>query len=236
MGSAPRHVAIIMDGNGRWAEARGQARLKGHEAGADSVRAITTRARERGIESLTLYAFSTENWARPPGEISGLWDLLVRFLKSELKTLMDHNIALQVLGDPGPLPGLAQKTLAFVMQKTGKAQTEMTLNLALNYGSKSELVQAMQKLQKQRIPIDEAAIEKQLYTAGQAPVDLLIRTGGEHRLSNFLLWQAAYAELLFVDTLWPDFDAAAFDDALLHFDQRERRFGRTSAQLLENPS
>jgi len=221
-----------MDGNGRWAEARGLARLAGHEAGADAVRAITTRARERGVESLTLYAFSTENWQRPKDEVRGLWTLLVRFLKGELKTLLDNDIRLQLLGDAGGIPSLAKASLNRVMARTASG-SGMTLNLALNYGAKAELLRAVNQLKDEPGPIDEDRLEASLDTAGQAPVDLLIRTGGERRLSNFLLWQAAYAELLFTDCLWPDFDAAAFDAALADFAGRERRFGRTGAQLRE---
>ncbi len=235
MPEVPRHVAIIMDGNGRWAEARGLSRIKGHQAGATSVRRITTRARERGVESLTLYAFSTENWNRPKAEVNGLWKLLVEFLQSELRTLLDNQISLRLIGDASALPLLARKALQQVIKRTAK-QDQMRLNLALNYGAKSEIIQAVNTMVSQGEPLDEAHLENRLYTAGQPPVDLLIRTGGERRLSNFLLWQAAYAELLFVDTLWPDFDAQAFDAALQEFAGRERRFGRTSAQLREEAS
>jgi undecaprenyl diphosphate synthase len=230
MPNAPRHVAIIMDGNGRWAQARQLDRLQGHQAGADTVRRITTRARECGVESLTLYAFSTENWQRPKTEVAGLWTLLVQFLKSELPTLLKNRIGLCLIGDPGPIPKLAQRTLNSVIERT-TGNTKMTLNLALNYGAKAELMNAFGELVKSGEPLDEDHLERHLYTAGQAPVDLLIRTGGEHRLSNFLLWQAAYAELYFVDTLWPDYTADNFDQALDDFAGRERRFGLTSAQL-----
>ena len=230
MPNAPRHVAIIMDGNGRWAQARKLDRLQGHQAGADTVRRITTRARECGVESLTLYAFSTENWQRPKSEVAGLWTLLVKFLKSELPTLLKNQIGLCLIGDPGPIPKLAQRTLNSVIERT-TGDTQMTLNLALNYGAKAELMNAFSKLVKSGEPLDEHHLERHLYTAGQAPVDLLIRTGGERRLSNFLLWQAAYAELYFVDTLWPDYTADDFDQALDDFAGRERRFGLTSAQL-----
>ena len=232
MSDLPRHVAIIMDGNGRWAQARELKRLEGHRAGADAVRRITTRARERGIESLTLFAFSTENWQRPKDEVRGLWRLLVDFLKSELPTLIKNQIGLRLIGDPGPIPHLAQKQLNNVIKRTA-GSTCMTLNLALNYGAKAELIQAFEQLRNQDQPIDEKTIEKHLYTADQPPVDLLIRTGGERRLSNFLLWQAAYAELYFVDTLWPDYSDTDLDQALDDFGQRERRFGRTSAQLTD---
>jgi undecaprenyl diphosphate synthase len=226
----PRHIAIIMDGNGRWAEARGQARHEGHEAGAKSVRVVTERARQRGVEVLTLYAFSTENWKRPAVEIQRLWSLLVRFLKSERKTLLDNGIALRMIGDIEALPKLARSTLEMVVAATQSGDA-MTLNLALNYGAKAELLGAMRALQARGAAIDEEQLERHLYTAGQPPVDLFIRTGGERRLSNFLLWQAAYAELLFTDTLWPQFDADTLDACLLEFAGRERRFGRTGAQL-----
>ena len=232
MSDLPRHVAIIMDGNGRWAQARKLERIEGHRAGAEAVRRITTRARERGIESLTLFAFSTENWQRPKDEVRGLWGLLVDFLKSELPTLIKNQIGLKLIGDPGPIPTLAQKQLNKVIKRTA-GSTHMTLNLALNYGAKAELIHAFEQLKKYDQPIDETSVEEHLYTADQPPVDLLIRTGGEHRLSNFLLWQAAYAELYFVDTLWPDYSDDDFDRALSDFSQRERRFGRTSAQLID---
>ena len=232
MSELPRHVAIIMDGNGRWAQARKLKRIEGHRAGAGAVRRITTRARQRGIESLTLFAFSTENWQRPKDEVRGLWVLLIDFLKSELPTLLNNQIRLRLIGDPGPIPGLAQRQLNNVIERTA-GSTHMTLNLALNYGAKAELIRAFEQLRNQKQPIDEHSIERHLYTVDQPPVDLLIRTGGERRLSNFLLWQAAYAELYFVDTLWPDYSDADFDRALDDFSQRERRFGRTSAQLAD---
>ena len=230
MPKVPRHVAMIMDGNGRWAENQQLDRLAGHQAGADTVRRVTTRARECGVESLTLYAFSTENWQRPKAEVAGLWTLLVKFLKSELPTLLKNQIGLCLIGDPGPIPKIAQKTLQSVIERTA-GETQMTLNLALNYGAKAELINALKQLNKSGEPIDEHHLEGHLYTAGQAPVDLLIRTGGERRLSNFLLWQAAYAELYFTDTLWPDYTVDDFDHALADFAGRERRFGLTSDQL-----
>jgi len=219
-----------MDGNGRWAEARQIRREEGHEAGAKTVSEVVTRARQCGVEVLTLYAFSTENWSRPLSEVTRLMELLVRFLKTERKTLIDNGIALRVLGHPGRLPRAAQRALDAVCGVT-EAGREMTLNLALNYGSKAELLQAMQTVVDRAEPFTEATIDAALFTADQPPVDLLIRTGGDQRLSNFLLWQAAYAELVFVDTLWPDFGAQALDECLAEFAQRERRFGRTGAQL-----
>ncbi|MEE2834596.1 MAG: polyprenyl diphosphate synthase [Myxococcota bacterium] len=230
MSELPRHVAIIMDGNGRWAQARHLSRIDGHQAGANTVRRVTTRARELGIESLTLYAFSTENWRRPKDEVRGLWKLLVDYLRSELPTLLKNQIRLKLIGDPGAIPKLAQNRLNSVIERTA-GSSAMTLNLALNYGAQSELVHAFKQIQRQGETIDAEQIERHLYTAGQPAVDLLIRTGGERRLSNFLLWQAAYAELYFCDTLWPDFSDEHFDQALNDFRQRERRFGQTSAQL-----
>jgi undecaprenyl diphosphate synthase len=221
-----------MDGNGRWAEARGQPRQNGHEAGAEAVRKVVTQARQRGVEVLTLYAFSTENWSRPLNEVTRLMELLVRFLKTERKTLLDNGIALRVLGNPSRLPRAAQKALDAICGVT-EGGRQMTLNLALNYGSKAELLSAMQSVALAHKDFTEEAIDAALFTAGQPPVDLLIRTGGDQRLSNFLLWQAAYAELMFVDTLWPDFGAQALDDCLAEFAGRERRFGRTGAQLRE---
>ena len=230
MSELPRHVAIIMDGNGRWAQARHLSRIDGHQAGANTVRRVTTRARELGIESLTLYAFSTENWRRPKDEVRGLWKLLVDYLRSELPTLLKNQIRLKLIGDPGAIPKLAQNRLNSVIERTA-GSSAMTLNLALNYGAQSELVHAFKQIQRQGETIDAEQIERHRYTAGQPAVDLLIRTGGERRLSNFLLWQAAYAELYFCDTLWPDFSDEHFDQALNDFRQRERRFGQTSAQL-----
>jgi len=219
-----------MDGNGRWAEARDLNRSAGHQEGAKSVRKVVTRARECGVEVLSLYAFSTENWRRPKSEIGQLMKLLGEFLVSERSTLLNNQIALRAIGRPADLPGSVTRLLNKVMSETAD-NTAMVLNLALSYGSKAELVDAFECLRREGGAIDEARIEQALQTAGQPPVDLLIRTGGEQRLSNFMLWQAAYAELIFTDTLWPDFHAEQLDAALDEFASRERRFGKTGAQL-----
>ncbi|HBU48263.1 MAG TPA: di-trans,poly-cis-decaprenylcistransferase [Myxococcales bacterium] len=219
-----------MDGNGRWAEARGFDRSTGHREGAKAVRTIVTRAREKGVQVLTLYAFSTENWRRPKREIGQLMTLLTEFLLSERTTLLKNQIALRAIGRPADLPKSVTRLLNALMADTAN-NAAMTLNLALSYGSKAELVDAFESLRKQGGPIDENRIEDALQTRGQPPVDLLIRTGGEQRLSNFLLWQAAYAELLFTHTLWPDFNSDHFDAALDEYGCRERRFGKTGAQM-----
>ena len=219
-----------MDGNGRWAEARGLRRSAGHREGAKSVREVVTRAREQGVEVLTLYAFSTENWRRPKREIGQLMTLLSDFLVSERSTLINNQIALRAIGRPGDLPASVTGLLNRLMADSAH-DAAMTLNLALSYGSKAELVDAFEVLRREGGVIDESRIEQALHTGGQPAVDLLIRTGGEQRLSNFLLWQAAYAELIFTDTLWPDFGATHLDAALEEFSSRERRFGKTGAQV-----
>lgn len=234
----PRHVAIIMDGNGRWAEERHRPRLFGHKAGVDSVREIVEAAREIGIEVLTLYAFSTENWSRPPGEVSGLMLLLKSYLQSELRTMLNNDIRLRCLGKQDRLPEDVRAVLEQAIDDTRDCRS-MTLNLALNYGGRNELVHAFREMAKecQEGTLDwrelsEAAINDHLFTAGQPDPDLVIRTGGERRLSNFLLWQASYAELYFTDIRWPDFKKTQFLEALHTFNRRQRRFGKTGAQLM----
>ncbi len=233
----PRHVAIIMDGNGRWAEERKRPRLFGHKAGVDSVREIVETARTLGIEFLTLYAFSTENWNRPSGEVTGLMGLLKSYLQSELKAMLKNNIRLCCLGQQDRLPKDVQSVLQQTIANT-KLCRGMTLNLALSYGGRDELVQAMRSLaqncqegSRQWQDISEADITSHLFTAGQPDPDLLIRTGGENRLSNFLLWQASYAELYFTEIKWPDFKKEQFMEAINIFNRRQRRFGQTGAQL-----
>lgn len=233
----PRHVAIIMDGNGRWAEERHRPRLFGHKAGVDAVRDVVETARTLGVKVLTLYAFSTENWNRPEGEVSGLMGLLKNYLLAELRTMLHNDIRLQCLGNQQRLP---EDVRAVLQQTIGETSTcsAMTLNLALNYGGRSELVEAVRRITRlcqdgslECQAIDETTIQNHLFTAGQPDPDLLIRTGGEHRLSNFLLWQASYAELYFTDTKWPDFRKAQFLAAIDDFSRRQRRFGKTGAQL-----
>ena len=223
--ATPRHVAIIMDGNGRWAKARHLPRVAGHRKGIEAVRAVTRAARSLGIEVLTLYAFSSENWRRPAEEISDLMGLLRHFIKSDLEELAREGVRLRVIGDhtafAPDVVALIDNALARTADNTGS-----TLVIGLNYGSQDEIVRAARKLAGlDPADIDTAAVEAALDTADLPPVDLLIRTSGEHRLSNFMLWQVAYAELLFVDTLWPDFGADALADAVAAFHRRERRFG-----------
>ena len=234
--AVPRHVAIIMDGNGRWAEERHRPRLFGHKAGVDSVREIVETAREIGVEVLTLYAFSTENWHRPSAEVSGLMSLLKSYLQSELRTMLQNDIRLLCLGQQDRLPEDVRAILRQNIVETSSCRS-MTLNLALSYGGRSELVQAVQSIahQCQAGQLDwnalsETTISEHLFTAGQPDPDLLIRTGGEHRLSNFLLWQASYAELYFTDTRWPDFKKNQFLEAIQIFNHRQRRFGKVGSQ------
>ena len=230
-GTVPRHVAIIMDGNGRWAAKRGLPRAAGHRAGAVAVRTTLKAAARAGVEVLTLYAFSSENWRRSEEEVSDLKGLLAYYVDKELDTLHREGVRLQLIGDPSAFgPQLVQRLERAVERTAGN--TRLTLVVALNYGSRTEIAAAARALAEdvaagRRDPdsVDEQAIDEALNTAGLPDLDLLIRTSGEVRLSNFLLWQAAYAELLFVDTLWPDFDEAAFLDALSQFAGRQRRFG-----------
>lgn len=233
----PRHVAIIMDGNGRWAKQQGLMRVIGHESGTKSVRDIVEASAELGIKNLTLYAFSTENWKRPKLEVQTLMKLLVKSLKKEIKTLQDNGIKLCAIGNLQDLPNKANKELLEVINKT-KNNKRMTLTLALSYGSREEIVNVVTELVhkvKNNIisieSIDESIINKHLYTQNLPDVDLLIRTSGEQRISNFLLWQIAYAELYFTDILWPDFKKKDLYEALINYQNRERRFGKTSEQL-----
>ncbi len=233
----PNHVAIIMDGNGRWAKQQGLLRVIGHENGTKAVRQTVEASAELGIKNLTLYAFSTENWNRPKLEVQTLMKLLVKSLKKEIKTLQDNNIKLSAIGCLQDLPKKANQELLDVIEKT-KNNTNMTLTLALSYGSREEIVNVIKELSlkvKNNIisteSIDESIINKHLYTQNLPDVDLLIRTSGEQRISNFLLWQIAYAELYFTDILWPDFKKENLYEALINYQNRERRFGKTSEQL-----
>ncbi len=233
----PHHVAIIMDGNGRWAKQKGLVRVIGHENGTKSVRETVESCAEIGIKHLTLYAFSTENWNRPKLEVQTLMKLLVKSLKKEIKTLQDNGIKLTAIGCLKDLPKKAFDELNFVQEKT-KNNTHMTLTLALSYGSREEIVNVVKELSfkvKNNIispeSIDESIINKHLYTQDLPDVDLLIRTSGEQRISNFLLWQIAYAELYFTDVLWPDFNKEHLIEAIKDYQNRERRFGKTSEQL-----
>ncbi len=228
----PRHVAVIMDGNGRWAQRRGLPRAEGHRAGTEAARAVVTRCRELGIGHLTLYTFSRENWSRPAEEVRFLFDLLVRFLKKETKLLLEQDIRLKILGETADLPFGVRQVVESVVAKT-RGCGSMTLNLALNYGGRDEILRACRSLLARGLApeaLSEEAFAAELYTAGQPDPDLIIRTSGELRLSNYLLFQAAYAEFYFTDVLWPDFTPAELDKALEDFAQRQRRFGRTGEQ------
>ncbi|MEM1258361.1 MAG: isoprenyl transferase [Bacteroidota bacterium] len=233
----PKHVAIIMDGNGRWAKQRGKMRVFGHENGVGAVRRTVENCAKHKINFLTLYAFSTENWKRPKVEVQTLMRLLVASLRKELKTLNENNIRLNAIGNLDFLPGKVAKELNEVIEKTAN-NTGLTLTLALSYGSREELKQAIKTISskvKNNIisehDIDETVINTHLYTHDLPDVDLLIRTSGEHRISNFLLWQIAYAELYFIDVFWPDFNEQHLVDAIINYQNRERRFGKTSEQL-----
>ncbi len=223
----PDHVAIIMDGNGRWARSRGQSRLAGHRAGTENIRRIIQRFADYGVSYLTLYAFSTENWERPRYEVRGLMTLLSRFLKRETRHLHENGIRLLHLGNLDPLsPGLQQQ----VRDAIGltKHNERMTLAIAFNYGGRAEIVEAIRSIVASGIPpeeIDEEVVRGHLFTTGLPDPDLIIRTAGEMRISNFLLWQGAYAEFCFTPVFWPDFDIQHIDDALLVYSQRKRRFG-----------
>ena len=233
----PKHVAIIMDGNGRWAKQKGRLRGFGHENGTKSVREITETCVELNIENLTLYAFSTENWKRPKIEVQTLMRLLISSLKNEIKTLQDNDIRLQTIGNTDELPRKVQRELQDVILQT-KGNKKMTLTLALSYGSRDEIINTIKQISikvKNNIIspelIDESVINEHLYTRNLPDVDLLIRTSGEQRISNFLLWQIAYAELFFTEVLWPDFTKEDLYEAILSYQKRERRFGKTSEQL-----
>jgi undecaprenyl diphosphate synthase len=233
----PKHLAIIMDGNGRWAKQQGLLRTIGHENGTKSVKITIENCVKLGIENLTLYAFSTENWNRPKLEVDTLMKLLIKSLQKELVTLQDNNIKLNTIGNIEMMPKSAQKELLEVMEKT-KNNTRMTLTLALSYGSREEIVNAVKKIAdkvKNNIisidSIDDSIINQHLYTHNLPDVDLLIRTSGEHRISNFLLWQIAYAELFFSEVMWPDFREEHLYEALISYQNRERRFGKTSEQI-----
>lgn len=229
----PVHLAIIMDGNGRWAKQRGLPRTKGHKAGAEAARAIVTRCRELGVKHLTLYTFSKENWSRPKEEVAILFDLLVSFLRNEQKQLLDQDIRLKVVGDIDGLPMAVRTTLKHVMAKT-ENNASMTLNLALNYGGRDEIVRACKAIVSSGIApegITEERLASELYTAGQPDPDLVIRTSGEIRISNYLLFQAAYSELYFTDVYWPDFTPTELEKALKEYGTRQRRFGKTGEQM-----
>jgi undecaprenyl diphosphate synthase len=227
----PQHVAIIMDGNGRWAKNKGLPRSAGHAAGTEALREIIRASDEWGVKCLTIYAFSTENWSRSKEEVGALMALIVKYFQSEIDELHAKKVRILILGDVDGLPEVQRQTVLDAMERT-KDNEGLRLNIALNYGGRAELIRAAKALaqqvqdgEKTVDEIDEAAFAEQLYTAGQPDVDLLIRTSGEQRLSNFLPWQTAYAEMVFDKIYWPDFDRAAYLKALREFASRNRRFG-----------
>ncbi len=236
----PRHVAVIMDGNGRWAESRSLPRIRGHEEGVHSVRSVTRACRRLGVKALTLYSFSTENWSRPSAEVEGLMSLLVRYLQEERNEILGNGIRLTASGEIDRLPLAVRSALKLMMKLSSRAD-DMVLNLALSYGSRQEILRAVQALAREvkrgklkPDDIGEADIERHLYTAGLPDPDLVIRSSGEMRLSNFLLWQVAYSELFVTDVLWPDFREEHLFEAFRAYGNRQRRFGKTGAQLRED--
>jgi undecaprenyl diphosphate synthase len=220
------HLAIIMDGNGRWAEERGLTRSDGHRAGARQIGVAARAAMDAGIKYLTLYAFSTENWKRPQGEVTVLMDLISEFAKSELPNMLRDGVRLRTIGRTADLPPLARQALEFAIKQTA-SNDKLTINIALSYGGRAEIVDAVNKIiaEKRSEPVTEESFKEYLYAPDIPDPDLLIRTGGEMRLSNFLLWELSYTELYVTDTYWPDFDAATLQQALDSFGGRKRRFG-----------
>ena len=235
----PKHVAIIMDGNGRWATGKGMSRVFGHKNALTAVRESIESASQIGVKAITLYAFSTENWNRPKLEVDALMSLLVNSLKKELLTFQENGVIVNAIGNIENLPSKAKKALNEVIIQT-KDNSKIIMTLALSYGSREEIVNAIKNISKKVVnkelsvkEIDENIINNHLYTFNLPEVDLMIRTSGEHRISNFLLWQMAYAELYFTDILWPDFRKEHFYDAIIDYQNRERRFGKTSEQITE---
>lgn len=233
----PKHIAIIMDGNGRWAQLQGKKRVSGHKAGVSSVRSTVSKAQEVGVEALTLFAFSSENWQRPEQEVSVLMDLFMMVLTKEVKKLHKHNIRFQVIGDLSRFSEKLKRNILASQELTAN-NTGLVLSVAANYGGRWDIVNATKQIAskvEQSVlaidDIDEDLLTKHISLNDLPELDLLIRTGGDYRISNFLLWQAAYAELVFTETLWPDFDDNAFEVALETFDSRERRFGKTGEQV-----
>lgn len=238
----PQHIAIIMDGNGRWAKKDSLPRIDGHRKGIESVKDIVKTCREIGIKYLTLYTFSVENWLRPATEVNALMNLLGKFLRSELQQMLDNRIKLMIIGNIEAIPKRVRQILLETIEKTS-TNRKMVLNLALSYGGRDEIVVAVKKILKDsetgRIThgdITRDVFSGYLYTSGMPDPDLLIRTGKEYRISNFLLWQMAYTELYFTDVLWPDFRREDLIEAIVDYQKRERRFGRTSDQLSRDPA
>jgi undecaprenyl diphosphate synthase len=235
----PQHIAIIMDGNGRWAERRGSARFAGHKAGVEAVRNVVQMCGEIGVHALTLFAFSSENWRRPKKEVGLLMDLFITALEREVNKLHSSNVQLRVIGELGSFPAKLQQRIREAMSLTA-GNKGLVLNIAANYGGKWDITQAMQKIatriaSAELTPndVNEETIAQHLCMSDLPEPDLFIRTGGEQRISNFLIWQLAYTELYFTDVLWPDFDQQAFAQALQSFAQRQRRFGHTGEQILQ---
>ena len=229
----PRHIAIIMDGNGRWAKRRLMPRVAGHRKGVEALRGVIRACAERGVSHLTVFAFSSENWRRPQEEVTLLMELFMRALENEVAKLHENGIRFRVIGD---LSGFSERIQALIRDAEAltRDNPRLTFTVAANYGGRWDVVQAVKRLMAAGVAVEdvnEAALTQQLSTSDAPEPDLFIRTGGEQRISNFLLWQLAYAELYFTDALWPDFDAAALDEAIASYHQRERRFGRTSEQV-----
>ncbi len=236
----PKHIGIIMDGNGRWAKSQGLPRIAGHNKGVDSVEAVVEGCAEMGVNNLTIYTFSEENWKRPQWEVTALMQLLVSTLNRKVKRLVKQNVQIRTIGHLNKLPEKAQKTMLSAIQKT-KRNTGLILNVALSYGGRQELIDAFRKLAQhvkkgelQPDEINDLIISKELDTKGQPDPDLIIRTGGENRISNFLLWQIAYSEIYVTQTPWPEFGKPHLIDAVWNFLERERRFGQTSSQVQSN--
>lgn len=232
LNEVPAHIAIIMDGNGRWAKKRFMPRIFGHKYGVEALRNIVKHCSKLGVSYLTLYAFSTENWNRPEDEVSGLMDLLVTYLRNELKELHDNEVRINFIGYVDGMPKVAREEMDRAVEET-KQNKGLTLNLAINYGGRDEIRRGIQSIAQKVASgeievdaIDDALISDSLYTKGQPDPDLIIRTSGEVRISNFLLWQLAYSELYFTDILWPDFNEKALEDAIEAYNQRNRRYGK----------
>ena len=240
LNKVPNHIAVIMDGNGRWAKGKGMQRVFGHRNALTAIRETADTASELGVKYLTMYAFSTENWNRPKLEVDALMSLLITTLKKELPEFQRKNVKINSIGDTSSLPKTAQNVLNNVIEQT-KNNTKITLTFALSYGSREEIVNTIKNISKKVVnkdldieKIDENIINNHLYTFNLPDVDLMIRTSGEQRISNFLLWQMAYAELYFTDVLWPDFRKDNLFDAIIDYQNRERRFGKTSEQISIN--
>ncbi|HSW20349.1 MAG TPA: polyprenyl diphosphate synthase [Ramlibacter sp.] len=230
MSNIPHHIAIVMDGNGRWATKRFLPRVAGHKVGVDTLRACVRRCGDHGVKVLTVFAFSSENWSRPADEVSGLMELLALALGREVPQLKSEGVRIHFVGDRDSLPAKVRAGLAKAEADTA-ANTRLIFNICFNYGGRWDIVQAAQQLAARGEPVTEASLSAAMALSHVPDPDLVIRTGGEQRISNFLLWQSAYSEFFFTDKLWPEFDGAALDEAIAEFGRRERRFGKTSAQV-----